>query len=71
MLTDGETIPVDLETLSERLRDGRVATIFVQIWRGDGAAVFDDLGEDASRRTGPTPRPAGRCGSSQGPSARR
>lgn len=54
VLTDGETIPVDLETLSERLRDGRVATVFVQIWRGD-EAVFDDRGtREPAYRPDPT-----------------
>ena len=33
VLTDGETLPVDYETLSQRLVDGRVATVLVQFWR--------------------------------------
>ena len=54
VVTDGETIPVDLETLSDRLRDGRVSTIFVQVWRGD-EAVFDDQGvRDTAYRPDPT-----------------
>jgi hypothetical protein len=54
VISDGETIPVDLETLSERLRDGRVSTIFVQVWRRD-EAVFDDNGNrDAAYRPDPT-----------------
>jgi len=43
ILSDGETLPVDLETLRERLADGRVSTIFVQIWRED-ESVFDEMG---------------------------
>ena len=57
VLSDGETIPVDLKTLRDRLRDGRVATIFVQIWRGD-EAVFDDRGtRDPAYRPDPTSQP--------------
>ena len=54
VVTDGETIPVDLETLSDRLREGHVSTIFVQVWRGD-EAVFDDQGvRDPAYRPDPT-----------------
>ena len=54
MISDGETIPVDLGTLSDRLRDGRVSTIFVQVWRRD-EAVFDDNGNrDVAYRPDPT-----------------
>ena len=54
VLSDGETIPVDLETLSDRLREGRVSTIFVQVWRAD-EAVFDDQGvRDPAYRPDPT-----------------
>ena len=54
VISDGETIPVDLETLSDRLRDGHVATIFVQVWRRD-EAVFDDNGtRDPAYRPDPT-----------------
>ena len=53
-MSDGETIPVDLETLSDRLRDGHVSLIFVQVWRRD-EAVFDDQGvRDAAYRPDPT-----------------
>ena len=44
VVSDGETLPVDLEALRERLGEGRVSTIFVQVWRGD-EAVFDENGE--------------------------
>ena len=67
-MSDGETIPVDLETLSDRLREGHVSLIFVQVWRRD-EAVFDDKGV-ATPLTVPTPRRAGRCGSSPARSAR-
>ncbi|MCZ7588019.1 MAG: hypothetical protein M5U27_03995 [Gaiella sp.] len=54
VVSDGETIPVDLETLSERLGNGRVSTIFVQVWRRD-EAVFDDSGSpDPGYRPDPT-----------------
>ena len=33
VLTDGETLPVDYETLRTRLVDARVATVFVHVWR--------------------------------------
>jgi hypothetical protein len=44
VVSDGETLPVDLEALRERLVEARVSTIFVQVWRGD-EAVFDANGE--------------------------
>lgn len=44
VVSDGETLPVDLEALRERLVEGRISTIFVQVWRGD-EAVFDANGE--------------------------
>lgn len=44
VVSDGETLPVDLEALRERLVEGRVSTIFVQVWRGD-ESVFDANGE--------------------------
>jgi hypothetical protein len=54
VISDGETIPVDLETMSDRLREGRVSTIFVQVWRRD-EAVFDDQGvRDPAYRPDPT-----------------
>src|SRR4029079_16718895 len=54
VISDGEAIPVDLGTHSERRREGRVSTIFVQVWRRD-EAVFDDNGNrDAAYRPDPT-----------------
>lgn len=44
VVSDGETLPVDLEALRERLTQGRVSTVFVQVWRGD-ESVFDANGE--------------------------
>ena len=35
VVTDGETVPVDLATLRTRLVNGRVSTIFVHVWRHD------------------------------------
>ena len=35
VVTDGETVPVDLATLRTRLVNGRVAAIFVHVWRHD------------------------------------
>ena len=69
VISDGETIPVDLGTLSDRLRDGRVSTIFVQVWRRD-EAVFDDNGNRDVGLSSRTPRRAARYGSSQARSAR-
>ena len=43
VLSDGETLPVDLEALRERLANGRVSMVFVQIWRQD-ESVFDENG---------------------------
>jgi hypothetical protein len=44
VVSDGETVPVDFEVLRERLGQGRVSTVFVQVWRGD-ESVFDANGE--------------------------
>ena len=44
VVSDGETLPVDLEALRERLGQGRVSAVFVQVWRGD-ESVFDANGE--------------------------
>ena len=44
VLSDGESLPVDLEVLRDRLLNGHVSTIFVQFWRGD-EAVFDENGD--------------------------
>ena len=44
VVSDGETLPVDLESLRERLVEGHVSTVFVQVWRGD-EAVFDAKGK--------------------------
>lgn len=41
IVTDGETVPVDLATLRTRLVNGRVSTIFVHVWRHD-EAVFEN-----------------------------
>lgn len=54
VVSDGETIPVDLETLSERLRQGRVSTVFVQVWRRDEAVFDDDGNRDPAYRPDPT-----------------
>ena len=43
VLTDAETVPVDLATLRTRLVNGRVATIFVHVWRHD-EAIFENDG---------------------------
>ncbi len=48
VVTDGETLPVDLATIRTRLVNGRVATIFVHVWRHD-EAVFESRG-DGERR---------------------
>ncbi len=40
VVTDGETVPVDLATIRTRLVNGRVATIFVHVWRHD-EVVFE------------------------------
>lgn len=44
VVSDGETLPVDLEVLRDRLTEGRISAVFVQVWRGD-EAVFDENGE--------------------------
>ncbi|WP_411277161.1 hypothetical protein [Gaiella sp.] len=54
VLTDGETLPVDFETLRTRLVDARVATVFVHVWRGDERVVAADGRPDAAYRPDPT-----------------
>ena len=54
VLTDGETLPVDYETLSTRLGDARVATVFVHVWRGDERVIGSDGRADAAYRPDPT-----------------
>jgi len=54
VLTDGETLPVDYETLRTRLVDARVATVFVHVWRGDERVVAADGRPDAAYRPDPT-----------------
>ena len=44
VVSDGETLPVDLEALRDRLTEGRISVVFVQVWRGD-EAVFDENGD--------------------------
>ena len=44
VVSDGETLPVDLEVLRERIAEGRISMIFVQVWRGD-ESVFDANGQ--------------------------
>lgn len=54
VFTDGETVPIDLATLRERLRDGRVTTFFVHVWRPDDV-LFAPTGErDESYKPDPT-----------------
>ncbi len=40
VVTDGETVPVDLGVFRSRIVDGRVALVFVQVWHED-EAVFE------------------------------
>ena len=54
VLTDGETLPVDYETLRTRLVDARVATVFVHVWRGDERVVAADGRPDPAYRPDPT-----------------
>ena len=54
VLTDGETLPVDFETLRTRLVDARVATIFVHVWGGNERVIGLDGRPDAAYRPDPT-----------------
>ena len=54
VLTDGETLPVDYETLRTRLVDARVTPVFVHIWRGDERVFGPDGRTDAAYRPDPT-----------------
>lgn len=54
VLTDGETLPVDFETLRTRLVDARVATVFVHVWRGDERVVAPNGRPDPTYRPDPT-----------------
>ena len=54
VLTDGETLPVDFETLRTRLVDARVATVFVHVWRSDERVIAPDGRPDPGYRPDPT-----------------
>ena len=54
VLTDGETLPVDYETLRTRLVKGRIATVFVHVWRGDERVMAADGRADPAYRPDPT-----------------
>jgi hypothetical protein len=41
VVTDGETVPVDLGLFRDRITDGRVALIFVHVWH-ENEAVFEN-----------------------------
>jgi von Willebrand factor type A domain len=54
VFTDGETLPIDLATLGQRLHDGGVSTLFVQIWRPDEHLFAPDGTVDESYKPDPT-----------------
>lgn len=54
VLTDGETLPVDYETLGEQLADAKIATIFVHVWSGDERVITPDGRPDPAYRPDPT-----------------
>jgi hypothetical protein len=54
VFTDGETIPVDLATLRQRLEDGRVTAMFVHVWRPDEALFRPDGEPEESYEPDPT-----------------
>ena len=54
VLTDGETLPVDYETLRTRLVGARVTPVFVHIGRGDERVFGPDGRTDAAYRPDPT-----------------
>ena len=54
VVTDGETVPVDLATLRTRLVNGRVAAIFVHVWRQDEAIFENEETVSAAYKPDPT-----------------
>src|SRR5262245_31203367 len=54
VLTDGETVPVDLEVLRDRLADGHVEPVFVQVWRRGEAVSAENGDRDPPYRPDPT-----------------
>jgi hypothetical protein len=54
VLTDGETLPIELERLSVRLDEGRISTSFVHVWRRDEAIFEDDGSRNPDYRPDPT-----------------
>jgi hypothetical protein len=54
VLTDGETLPVDYETLRTRLVDARVATVFVHVWHGDERVSSSNGRTERAYRPDPT-----------------
>lgn len=54
VITDAETVPVDLGTVRARLTEGRVTTLFVHVWRPDEAIFNSDGTVLADYRPDPT-----------------
>lgn len=54
VITDGETVPVDLGTLRTRIVNGRVATVFVHVWREDEAIFESEESASAAYRPDPS-----------------
>lgn len=54
VITDGETVQVDLGTLRARIVSGRVATVFVHVWRGDEAIFENEESASAAYRPDPS-----------------
>jgi hypothetical protein len=52
VLTDGETIPVNVFRLRERLDSSGIVPLFIRVWAGD-ERIFDDQGHAISYRPDP------------------
>jgi von Willebrand factor type A domain len=54
VITDGETVEVEFGRLIARLEEGRVRTLFVQVWREDEAIFMEDGTRNALYKPDPT-----------------
>lgn len=53
VVTDGETVPVDLADFRDRIVDNRVALVFVHVWH-EGEAIFEGDGVNEAYEPDPT-----------------
>jgi hypothetical protein len=53
VITDGETVPVDLAAFSDHIAEGRISLVFVQVWH-EREAVFENGAVNTAYKPDPT-----------------